>query len=155
MSEQRISAGAAAALATAAYGALLVCALGIITLWTDAPLIDLPQIGAVPVMLAGVFALAAFICMLLRALRPPRPAYTTAIAVALVAALVHLAALWVAVALFGGDAASATAAVAQSVTGWSSATVLVLAAACAWAGVALRRTEADRPRWPWEEDDDR
>jgi len=31
--------------------------------------------------------------------------------------------------------------------------VLAAAAVAGWAGVALRRTRASRPRWPWEGDE--
>jgi len=150
MTEQRTGPELATALASGAYGALLVCALGIVTLWNDAPVLDVDDVGVVPVMLAGVAAVGVFFLVLLRALRPERPAYSSAVVVALAAALAQLVALWLLSLAFGADAAEATAAVAGSVIGWSSAAFALLAGACAWGGVALRRTEADRPRWPWE-----
>lgn len=153
MSGQRTSHFVAAAFPTAAYGALLICVLGFVTLWNDAPVIDVGGVGVVPVMLAAVAAVAAFFLVLLRALRPVRPAYTVVIAVALAATLVHLAALWLLSVAFGADAAASTAAAAASVAGWSSPSFVLLAVVCAWAGVALRRTEAGRPRWPWERDE--
>ncbi|WP_105566353.1 hypothetical protein [Microbacterium halophytorum] len=150
MGAQHLSAAAAAAFAGAAYGALLVCAAGVVTLWTDAPVIDVPGLGVVPAMLAAVAAVFAFAGALHRAVRPPRPAYTAAIGVALTAALAHLVSLWLFAVLLGSGLGVAGAAVAGSVTGGFSVLAALLAAACAWAGVALRRTDADRPRWPWE-----
>lgn len=150
MSAQHVSAAAVAGLGGAAYGALLVCAAGFVTLWNDAPVIDVPGLGAVPTMLAAVAAVFAFGGALHRAARPARPAYTSAIAVALTAGLTHLVSLWVFAVVFGAGLGAAVAAAAESVTGGFSILVVLLAAACAWSGVALRRTEADRPRWPWE-----
>ena len=50
-----------------------------------------------------------------------------------------------------GPLSYALSAVGGSVLGWFSPMVLALAVLCGWAGIALRRTRAHRPTWPWED----
>ena len=47
-----------------------------------------------------------------------------------------------------GTAASAAWGVLLS---WFEVVIAVAAFVCAWAGIALTRTHASRPRWPWED----
>jgi hypothetical protein len=44
--------------------------------------------------------------------------------------------------------------VGGAVTGWTSVTFLLAAAVAAWGAIAVRRTEARPPRWPWEREPD-
>ncbi len=154
MAAKRMRAEVATAFASIAYGALLVCVIGFVALWSgSAPLAD-EGLGAVPTMLAGVCGLLAFAGVLLRATQPERPAFTAVIPVAVAAALGHLVALWLLALAFGAGAATATAAAADAVVGGTSLVFLLVAGVCGWAGIALRRTDADRPRWPWEGQDE-
>lgn len=154
MNGQRISPAVATAFSSAAYGALLVCVTGFVSLWTDSPVLGSAHISVVPAMLAGVVAVLAFAWALLRSLREARPTYPAAVLVALASGLAHIVSLWLLAVAFGEGAVAATAAVGASVTGWASLSFVLVAAVCAWSGVALRRTRADRPRWPWERRDD-
>lgn len=151
---QGMRAEVATAFAAIAYGALLVCVFGFVSLWSGSvPLAD-EDLGAVPTMLAGVCALLAFAGALLGATRPVRPSYTAVIPVAFAAALTQLVALWLLALAFGAGAGTAIAAAADAVTGGASLVFLLVAVVCGWAGIALRRTSAGRPKWPWERHDE-
>jgi len=125
-----------------------------LSLLTDTDVISTPGLGPVPGPLAAGVSALAFAGALWPALRLPRPPYTAVPAVALAAALAHLAALWVFALVFGAGLGAATAAVGAAATSWTSPVFAAAAAVCAWAGIAVRRTEARPPRWPWERDDE-
>jgi len=74
--------------------------------------------------------------------------------IAIVTGLVHLAAVWVAVLLGTSDLILATAVAGDLVRGGASVVLLLAAAVASWSGIALRRTRAQHPRWPWEEHDE-
>ena len=102
-------------------------------------------------MAAGV---AAFALTLWAAVRRPHPSFLSVPGVALATALAHLAIVWVGAASATGDLILATVVAGDLVRGGASAVLLVAAAVAAWGGIALRRTRARHPRWPWEEDDE-
>lgn len=102
-------------------------------------------------MLVGVLA---FALSLWAALRRPHPSFLSVPVIALSAALAHLVAVWIGVGAASGDLIVATVVVGDLVRGGASVVLLLAAAVAGWAGVALRRTRASRPRWPWERDDD-
>ena len=52
------------------------------------------------------------------------------------------------------DLIIATAVAGDLVRGGASAVLLLAAAVAAWGGIALRRTKAQHPRWPWERDEE-
>ncbi|WP_345752686.1 hypothetical protein [Microbacterium rhizophilus] len=138
----------------AGFVALVVFGSGMLSLATDRDVIATPGMGLVPGPLAFGAAALAFAGALWPALRAERPRYTAVIAVALISALVHLAALWILALVFGADVVTATAAVGEAATTWTSAVVAGSAAVTGWAAIAVRRTAAHRPQWPWERDED-
>lgn len=146
--------GMAVLLATVGFFALLVGGFGILSLLLDADVISTPGIGLLAGALAAAAAVAGFALVLWRATRAPRPSYSAAGLATLVAVVAYLALLWIGALVQGAGLALATAAVGGFVTSW----FVVLLAGCAfvagWCGVALVRTEARRPRWPWERDED-
>jgi hypothetical protein len=123
-----------------------------LSLATDRDVIDTPGLGPVAGPLAFAAAALAFAGALWPSLRAEHPRYTAVVGVAIVAALVHLAALWVLSLVFGADIATATAAVGGAATSWTSLVVAGAAVVAGWAAIAVRRTAAHRPRWPWEDD---
>ncbi len=125
-----------------------------LSLVTDRDVIATPGLPPVPGPLAFGAAAVAFAGALWPALRADRPRYTDVILVAFASALVHLGALWIFALLFGVDIAIATAAVAETATSWTVVVVAGAAAVAGWAAIAVRRTEAHRPKWPWERDED-
>ncbi|WP_309068608.1 hypothetical protein [Microbacterium sp.] len=125
-----------------------------LSLATDRDVIATPGLPPVPGPLAFGAAALAFAGALWPVLRAERPRYTDVVLVSFVSALVHLAALWVFALLFGVNVATATAAVAETATSWTVAVVAGAAAVAGWAAIAVRRTAAHRPQWPWEREED-
>lgn len=138
----------------AGFVALVVFGSGMLSLATDRDVIATPGLGPVPGPIAAAVAALAFAGALWPVLRLDRPPFTAVIGVALVTALVHLAALWILALLFGAGLATATAAVGDTATSWTSAVFAGAAAVAAWAAIAVRRTAARRPQWPWEREDE-
>lgn len=121
---------------------------------TDADIIAVPGLGPVPGVTGMLAAVVAFAAALWSTLRRPHPSFVATIAIALVTGLAHLAGVWVAVLIGAGNVIIATAVAGDLVRGGASAVLLLAAAIAAWGGIALRRTRAGRPRWPWEDEDD-
>ncbi|WP_334150420.1 hypothetical protein [Microbacterium sp.] len=141
-------------LATIGFFALAVFGLGAVSIITDADIISVPGLGQAPGVIGMSVALLAFAVTLWSALRRDRPSYVSAAAIALVSALAHLIAVWMAVLIATGGIITATAVAGDLVRGGASAVLLLAAAIAGWAGVALRRTRSRRPQWPWERDDE-
>ncbi|WP_308123044.1 hypothetical protein [Microbacterium marinilacus] len=133
--------------------ALTIFGTGLLSLSTDRDVIATPGLGSVPGPLAAGVSAIAFAATLWPVLRG-RPRYTSVIGVVLAVVLAHLVALWVLALVFGADLALATAAVGDVATSWTVAVFAGSAAVAAWVAVAVRRTAAHRPRWPWERDED-
>lgn len=152
--EQRLPPGATLALAAVTYGALAICLTGFASLLTDTDVIAVSGLSPAPGALAVLVSVLTFAAALPPVVWAPRPAYTAVVPVALAAVLAHLAGLWLLAIAFGSGVATATAAVAGSVIGWASPTFLAAAAVAAWGAVAVRRTRARPPHWPWERDEE-
>ncbi|WP_255304990.1 hypothetical protein [Microbacterium sp. 3J1] len=149
-----VSAVLALVLATIGFFALAIFGLGALTVATDADIIGVPGLGQVPGAVGMVVAVLAFALALWVALRRPHPSFLSVPVIALSAALAHLIAVWVGVGVQSGDLIVATVVAGDLVQGGASVVLLLAAAVAGWAGVALRRTRAQQPRWPWERDDD-
>ena len=54
----------------------------------------------------------------------------------------------------GADLAVAAAVAGRIATTWFGVVVAAAALIAAWGGIALVRTRAQRPRWPWEDEFD-
>jgi hypothetical protein len=134
------------------FAALCILGLGMLSYFRDIDILSIPGLDWWPAIVAMIFAIAAFCWMLWPTLSRGRPSFLAVPAVALVTAVAHLVALWLAALLSGVGMVSALAAISQLVTRGSSLVVLVSAAVGAWVAIALRRTRAGAPRWPWEDD---
>lgn len=128
--------------------------LGAVSVLTDADIIAVPGLGPLPGIIGMLAALVAFAVMLWSVLRRQHPSFVAAVTVALVAGLAHLVGVWIAVMAASGNLVIATAVAGDLVRGGASAVLLLASAIGAWGGIALRRTRAARPRWPWEGDED-
>lgn len=157
MDAPRRSAWVVAGFAAALDLALVVCAWGFFSLLTDAEVIASAEAGRLVGPAAVGASVAALLLHLARMLRDPSR----------MAATVLLAALWtwlalVVVATIGY--AFATGALIGSLVfglglgiGWFGLLVPVLAALVASLAVLVARGMAagsERPRWPWERDDE-
>jgi len=141
------------ALATISYFALAVFGLGALSVATDTDIIAVPDLGQAPGVIGMAVAVVVFGLMLWSTLRRHRPSYVATIAISLLAALAHLIAVWL-VVLTGSGIVLATAVVGDLVRGGASAILVAAGLIAAWGGIALRRTRAEHPRWPWERDEE-
>lgn len=141
-------------MATVGFFALAVFGLGALSMLTDADIISVPGLGQAPGIVGMVAALAVFAGLLWLAVRTSRPGFRSVGTIAVSSALGHLLAVGFAVLVVSGEFVTALAVMGGLITGGSSIVLLVAAAIAAWAGVALRRTRSQKPRWPWEHADD-
>lgn len=122
------------------------------SLITDTDVIATPGLSAIPGAAGMVGACAGFTGGIWPGLRRPHPTYFAALWAALGAIIAHLALVWIAALVTGAGPAKAGAAVGAIVTGWTTLVIAAAAFVAAWATVAVRRTRARPPRWPWEQD---
>lgn len=149
-----VSAVLALVLAIISFFALAVFGLGAVSIATDSDIIAVRGLGPLPGAFGMLAAVVAFGLTLWSSLRRTPLSYASALAVALATALTHLAVVWIGVAAASGDLIVATVVAGDLVRGGASAVLLVAAAIAAWGGIALRRTRAQHPQWPWEREDD-
>lgn len=121
---------------------------------TDADIIAVPGLGQAPGIVGMLTAATVFALLLWVKLRTAPPSYVASVSIGLLAGLAHLAAVWCTVLFTTGGVVVATAVVGDLVRGGASAVVVFAAVIAAWGGIALRRTRASAPRWPWESDDE-
>lgn len=146
--------GVLLAFSVCGYGALAVCALGFGSLLTETDVIATPGIDIVAGVLAVLASVLAFGLVMRPILRAARPRFTGVVGVAAGVAAAYCAALWLLAILFGAGAAPATAAVGQVLIGWQVPALAIAAAVASWGAIAVRRTRARPPRWPWERHED-
>ena len=135
------------------FATLSILGLGMLSYFRDIDILSVRGLDWWPAIVAMILAIVAFCWMLWPTLVRTRASFLAVPAVALVTAVAHLVALWLAALLSGVGTASALSAVSQLVTRGSSLVVLLAAAVGAWVSIALRRTRAGAPHWPWESDD--
>ena len=145
-----VSAPVAVVFATIGFFALLVAGFGLLSLATDAEVLAVTGLGPVPGAVGTAATVIAFAVGAALLVRRARPGYGGTWLVAVGSFLAYLAGVIVGAALAGVDLARAIAAVGGFATSWFAVLLASVALASAWAAVALVRTRADRPRWPWE-----
>lgn len=145
-----VSPPVAVAFATVGYVALLVFAMGMLSLVLDAAVIEAPGLGPVPGAVAFAVSAAAFAAVTFAIVRVPHPSFWGALWAAAACFLAYLAGVWTAASFTGADGAVAVAVTARIATTGFGAAIALAGFVAAWAAVALVRTRAHRPRWPWE-----
>ncbi|GAA2002203.1 hypothetical protein [Microbacterium ulmi] len=144
--------------ATVAFIALLIFGLGMLSLLLDADVIGVPGLGQVPGVVGTVLATASFAAVLWAGLRRAgaglRPSFLGALWCAVAAFLGYVLGVWLGAVFSGSDLAASAAAAGGVAAGWFGAVVAGAGFVAGWGGIALVRTRAGRPRWPWESDDD-
>jgi hypothetical protein len=141
-------------LATVGFVALLIFGFGMVSLFLNADVIEAPGLGQIPGVVGTTASVLAFAAVLGAAVFRPAPTYWTALWAALAGVIGYLVGLWIAAVLMGVDAAVATAVAGRIATTWFGAVIAFAGAVAAWGGIALVRTRAERPRWPWEDEFD-
>jgi len=147
----------ALAFATAGFFALLIFGLGMTSLATGEDVIAAPGLGQVPGVAGVVCATLAFAGGLWAAIARAgmrHPSYWGAAWTTAATFLAYLAGVWFGAVFTGADLGAATAVVGRLATSWFGLVIAAAAFVSAWAGVALVRTRARRPRWPWEDEFD-
>ena len=144
----------ALAFATAGYIALLIFGLGMTSLAIGEDVIETRGLGQTPGVVGTVLSTGLFAAGLWTAVRR-RPAsfwgsaWTTAAAF-----LGYVGGVWIGAIVTGTDLATAAAVAGRIATSWFGFVVAGAAFIASWAGIALVRTRARRPRWPWEDEYD-
>ncbi len=138
---------------TIGFFAIAVFGLGALSIVTDAEIIEVPEAGQAPGIVGMVIAVAVFAAILYLAVRITHPKFRSVWTISIATAFAHLLAAGIGAVAVTGDFVNALAVMGELITGGASLVILLTAAIAGWAGVALRRTRAKRPRWPWERDD--
>ncbi|MEJ1156556.1 hypothetical protein [Microbacterium marmarense] len=143
---------AALVFASMGYVALVIFGLGMTSLVLDQDVIAVTGLGQAPAIVGLLASLAAFALVLWGAVRRERPSYWASATTAATAYVTYVVVLWLTALVTSSDVARATSAATSIATTWFGAVIAASAFVCAWAGVALVRTQASQPRWPWEEE---
>lgn len=138
-------------LATAGFVALLIAGLGVTSLLLDAEVIGVPGLGQFPGILATALAVAGFAGSLALWLRRRHPSYLGALVCGAVPYLAYVLGVWFGAVVAGADLAAAAAAAGAVAASWFGVVIAGAGFVSGWGGIALVRTRARRPRWPWED----
>ena len=144
----------ALAFAVIGFVALFVCGLGIASLVLNQDPISAPGFGQLPGILGSIASAAAFAGSLWVSLSRPRPSFWGALWTTAATFLGYLIGVCVGAFVEGADPALAASAVGRLATTWFGAVIAAAALVAGWGGIALVRTRARRPRWPWERNDE-
>lgn len=144
----------ALAFATVAFIALLIFGLGMLSLFLDEDVIAVPGLGQVPGIAGTVLATALFAAALWTTVRRPHPSFVGALWCTIGAFLGYVVGVFFGAVFTGADLAAAAAAFGGVAASWFGVIVAAAGLVAGWGGIALVRTRASRPRWPWEDEFD-
>ena len=150
----RVSPPVAVAFATVGFVTLVIFGFGMLSLALGEDVIVVGGIGQLPGILSVSLATLAFALLLAIVVRRPAPSFWAVAWITAAVFLVYLVALGFGALAVGAGVATAAAAAGHVATTWFGAIPAAAAAVAAWGGIALVRTRADRPQWPWERDID-
>lgn len=142
----------ATAFAVVGFFALLIAGFGMLSLFSGAEVLPVTGLGQAPGIVGAALATIAFTATMWLALRRPHPSYFAAGVAVVVTFLAYLLGIVLGAVVGGVDLARAASAVGGFATSWFAVVLASAALIAGWSGVALVRTRADRPRWPWERD---
>lgn len=151
-SSAQVPAPALVAFASVGYLALLVAGLGFGSLLIDDDVITTAGVSLIAAYVAAGISILAFAAFLLGPARRERPSYWFAGSTAIGTAAVHALMLGITALLSTGDLGIVGGVLSEILVGWVSPLILGAALIASWAALAVRRTAAGRPRWPWEDD---
>ena len=144
----------ALAFATTGFIALAIFGLGMTSLILGEDVISTPGLGQLPGIVGMTAATLAFAAGLWAAVRRAPASYWGAGWTAVAAFLGYVGGVWLGALFAGVDPAVATSVAGGLATSWFGAVIAASGFIAAWGGVALVRTHARRPRWPWEDEFD-
>ncbi len=137
------------------FVALVIAGLGLVSLAADSDVISAPGIGQAPGAVGIAAAAAGFAATLWWIIRLGHPAFGAVVLVVAATAVCYVVITGLVAAITAADVAIGLAVAGRLAIGWAAATVDLASLMAGWAGIALVRTRARRPRWPWERSDDR
>lgn len=140
--------------ATVGYLALVIFGLGMLSLALDESVIEEPGLGPLPGVAATTLSIVAFGATLWSPVRRTQPSFWNSAWVMVASFLAYLAGLWIMAVATGTAVGIATAVAGRIATSGFGLVIAAAALVAAWSGIALVRTRARRPRWPWESDDE-
>ncbi|MDQ1205638.1 hypothetical protein [Microbacterium sp. SORGH_AS_0862] len=140
----------AIALTLAGFFALVIAAFGMVSLLADVEVVPVAGVGQAPGIVGVLLACGVYAAGTALVLRPGNPAYTGALFIAVAVWFVYSLSAGVVGAVASEDVAVGLSLMARLLTGWQGGVVGIAAAVAAWCAIALVRTRAGRPRWPWE-----
>lgn len=143
----------ALAFALIGYVALVIAGLGLVSLGTDQDVIAARGSGQLPGILGVVLACGGFAGILWVHIRRGHPSFWAALWIGAGALLAYLFGVGLGVLLETQDVATAASVIAHIATTWFGVVIAGAAVVAGWCGIALVRTRAQRPRWPWEHDE--
>lgn len=146
--------GLAVVFAGTGYLALVIMALGVTSLVIDEDVVSTRGLGALPGVIAIIATVLVFAAGLWNTVRRPHPSFWSALWIALAAFLAYLAALALGALIAGAGFGIALGVSGRIATTWFGVVLVAAASVAAWSGIALVRTRARRPTWPWESEDD-
>lgn len=149
-----VSPAVATAFAVVGFFALLIAGFGMLSLLTGAEVLPVAGLGQAPGIVGVALAVVAFAVTTGVTVRPVRARYIGVVTVAAATFVAYLVGVLLGAVAVGTDTARAVAAVGAFATSWFAVVLASAAFVCGWCAVALVRTGADRPRWPWERDED-
>lgn len=142
------------ALTLAGFFALLIASFGMVSLLADVEVVPVADVGQAPGIIGVLAACGLYAGGTALVLRPGNPAYTGALFVAVAVWFGYSLSAGVAGVVASQDVAVGLSLMAGLLTGWQGGVVAAAAAVAAWCAIALVRTRAGRPRWPWEGSDE-
>jgi hypothetical protein len=148
--QRGLSPGLAALLTGSGFVALLIAGFGMLSLLTDAEVLPVAGLGQSPGAVGVIGAVVAYVATAWLSVRGPRPSYAGVVVIVVATFLAYLLGVLVGGVFSGVDAARAVAAVGGFATSWFAVVLASTALLAGWTAVALVRTRAGRPRWPWE-----
>lgn len=151
---QGVSASLSLVIGFVSFAALCILGLGMLSFFADIDILAVPGLDWWPGIVGMLGAIGAFSWMLWPTLSRGRASFLAVPSVALVTAVAHLVLVWLSALLSGASTGSALQAVVQLISRGSSAVLLGAALIAAWIAIALRRTKAAAPHWPWERTDE-
>src|SRR5688572_5887709 len=127
----------ALAFATAAFVALLIFGLGMVSLATNEDVIATPGLGQTAGIVATTLTVAAFAGGLWAAVRRPQPSYWGSAWTTAACFLAYTGGVWFGAVFTGVDLAVATAVTGRIATSWFGFAVAAAAFVSSWCGIAL------------------
>ncbi|WDG17663.1 hypothetical protein [Microbacterium sp. Clip185] len=144
----------AIALTLAGFFALIIASFGVVSLLADVEVVPVAGVGQAPGIIGVVVACGLYAGGTALVIRPGNPAYTGALFIAVAAWFGYSLSAGVAAVVASEDVAVGLSLMARLLIGWQGGVVAAAAAIAAWCAIALVRTHAGRPRWPWEGSDE-